>query len=447
MDDLQNMSAENATGTKSYSSRIYPWLQYLLLGLCFFLVVHDPLASTYELNQGAEAYAATAGSGSMQRQIGFASLIALALILMSRRKPLAIAWGELSTWIVLALGGWTFLSVLWTQAPSASLTRLGGLLILIAVAYAVTRCFQPEDTVRFIALATLSYIAIGVGCELYLSTFHPWTSDYRFCGTLTPNEQGINCALSCLASLYLWRTDPQKRYWMMATWMTLVFCILSKSRTSLLALVVTVLVVQTIRQPNWQRRVTTWAVLSIVLSTLAWVAYNRIIDLESVIQMGRDNATSPAESLTGRLPLWSEIGQIAEGFSILGCGFGAFWTPDRITEISHDQHWGVSAAHNAYLDIWIGLGPIGLMLFVAALWFSARRAIRTIRSGQKGSAAWFFLALIVFTALDGLADSGPVEVSSFLCFCLTVSVVQQCCFPVESRESTMKSLRHQPNPA
>ena len=55
---------------------------------------------------------------------------------------------------------------------------------------------------------------------------------------------------------------------------------------------------------------------------------------------------------------------------ILGFGYSTFWTRDRITKVSNDQGWGISAAHSAYLELLLALGLPGLLLYMALVFFS-----------------------------------------------------------------------------
>lgn len=70
--------------------------------------------------------------------------------------------------------------------------------------------------------------------------------------------------------------------------------------------------------------------------------------------VGRDS------TLTGRTEVWADLLPAREQHSLLGYGFGSFWTDAR------RQFYDIPTAHNAYLDILLELGEVGLGLYV--LW-------------------------------------------------------------------------------
>ena len=56
----------------------------------------------------------------------------------------------------------------------------------------------PAAHVALMALVISgAYLIVGVGTELALGTFRPWSPDYRFAGTVHPNSQGAQLAIFC----------------------------------------------------------------------------------------------------------------------------------------------------------------------------------------------------------------------------------------------------------
>jgi O-antigen ligase len=404
------------------------------------------MASTWNVNRGGKAFAETAGSGSFERQISFAMLTLFGLFYLRYWKHSGLRKQGLIAWGALLLGGWAILSYVWSESPGSSRGRILGLLTLILVAVGLCARFRSIDIVQWIGLTTVVYMMIGIACEAALGTFHPGSGDYRFAGTLSPNEEGVNCALAVIASWYLWRRRQGNLFWAAAAFCGLVMCILTKSRTSLIGLVVALSVVQILNLSQWRRKALIGLTAGVLVCAMGWLEWNGIIDLGSAIQMGRETDGAPAESLTGRLPLWAELNEIPGEHPFLGHGFGGFWTPERIADISKDQDWGVSAAHCAYLDMKIGLGPIGVFLFAGTLLMAIRRGLGVVAGNPEHWEPAFFSAVLVFCLVDGIADSGPVEVSAFLCFSLILSVVYLGFSPSAQPSSLLAENRPQHHP-
>jgi O-antigen ligase len=98
----------------------------------------------------------------------------------------------------------------------------------------------------------------------------------------------------------------------------------------------------------------------------------------NVVTMGRDD--SETSSLTGRVPLWQELltDYVSER-PLIGHGYGAFWSPTHISEISKSQTWQVASTHSAYIDLFLNSGGIGAVLCLWAMVLACVVALRLER--------------------------------------------------------------------
>ncbi len=414
-------NAQFAGFKSSASGRSMPWLHIAYLTICFLLAAHDPLASTWDVNRPSEAYALTAGSGSVARQISFLMLALYAIVHIPLWRSDKLQRQGATGVTVLMLCAWIFLSGTWTDSFAASGARLLGLLTLILVASAVCLQFRPETIVRWIGNSTVTFAVIGVLCELALGTFRPFASDYRFSGTLHPNEQGVNCAIAAIAVWHLWWRNPHGRRWLAALLMVITLLLLTKSRTACFSVVVAVGFFNVASISSLRKQLFIGCAIGVLVTSAAWLQWNGAVQIQSSVQLGRDASRSDTQSLTGRVPLWNELIGLAAKRSALGDGYGGFWTPDRITDLSDDQGWGVSASHSAYIDMLLALGPVGVALYTVSLLLAVSRAIVGYR--RSGDIVFGFCGtLLIFSLVNGIADSGSVNVSSFLCFSSVLSL-------------------------
>ena len=84
---------------------------------------------------------------------------------------------------------------------------------------------------------------------------------------------------------------------------------------------------------------------------------------------------------------------------ILGYGYRAMWSPDDRYRILLDDltgGWGVNSSHNAFLEITLDLGAVGmgiiLLIVVAAFW-------RSIQCCLEGKALLGWLSFIYFMTM------------------------------------------------
>jgi O-antigen ligase len=89
-----------------------------------------------------------------------------------------------------------------------------------------------------------------------------------------------------------------------------------------------------------------------------------------------DAGGSDLATLTGRTPLWEELGRYFAAQPWLGYGFGAFWNPEFMPAIWSVVGWDAPVAHNGFIDEALATGVIGLFLFLVlwltGIWYSIR---------------------------------------------------------------------------
>jgi O-antigen ligase len=128
-------------------------------------------------------------------------------------------------------------------------------------------------------------------------------------------------------------------------------------------------------------------------------------ELSSMVFMGR---TENAVTLSGRIPLWTELVPYISKSPLLGYGFETFWTTEHIRDISGRLYWAAQEAHSAYLESVLHTGLVGaglvLLLVFAGMAVSGKRYMTTKVAGYG-----FVFGLLVFGLIDGAFESGMVR--------------------------------------
>jgi len=109
-------------------------------------------------------------------------------------------------------------------------------------------------------------------------------------------------------------------------------------------------------------------------------------------------------TLSGRIPLWEMLLQFAAQHPVLGYGYNSFMGPKHAAQIIAVIWWGFNSAHSAYIATLLDLGAIGLVVLIAVLGLSTRRAMSLFRVYRDPTIA-FFAALLVLEILTGLLDA------------------------------------------
>jgi O-antigen ligase len=116
----------------------------------------------------------------------------------------------------------------------------------------------------------------------------------------------------------------------------------------------------------------------------------------------------------------------------LGYGYESFWTSPRIEAISSALGWGLREAHNAYLELLLWLGVVGLVLMSLVVAAGVAATIRGYRA-TRDPAYTLPLGLTVFGLFNAGLESGMVVIT-------LVPFVLGCCFMRLAlfRENVMK---------
>src|SRR5262249_31164767 len=139
---------------------------------------------------------------------------------------------------------------------------------------------------------------------------------------------------------------------------------------SCFAMATVLLVVTSMR---WSAR-RTWIVHALVFSMLAVSFSALFLDVGSglVKSLGRD------PTLTGRTAIWNVVLGMS-GNSLLGTGFESFWLGPRLEKIWKLYWWHPNESHNGYIEVFLNLGWIGVLLLILLLVTGYRNVMRALR--------------------------------------------------------------------
>lgn len=118
-----------------------------------------------------------------------------------------------------------------------------------------------------------------------------------------------------------------------------------------------------------------------------------------------------SSDLTGRFDIWASVTQLSLERPVFGWGWVSYWVPwvEPFNDLAVRKGVTYLQAHNAWLDVWLQLGIVGVILF-AALVFSTLWRV------------WF---LAVDRPRLGVKDTEPFAASALLPLLLMVALIAQ----------------------
>jgi exopolysaccharide production protein ExoQ len=381
-----------------------PTLTRILLFLLFVLA--SGAGQAFFL--GASVSTSSEGQPFTQATLSLIYLILFIVILRKYRKT-ALFLIKREKWSFL-LCAWALTSTLWSAGPSESF-RHGLALVGTSMAglYLGMR-YEPKQQLRMIALVIgLSAIASLAVCLVLPGVgFTPdgsWQGVYHL-----KNALGRMMALGALSFAVL--ILSQRRHRAALVCMFLLCCALMLLSKSATAVVVSLLIFALLPFRNLlllrsRLLIPITAMLAVVVAGVGlWFAANSDKILAA---LGRDS------NLTGRLPLWQYVITEISAKPILGYGFTSFWTSWEGERVSDAVNWEVAVphAHNGFLEMWLGVGIIGLGIVLMSMWRNFRSGLRIAKARPGVDQAWPLL-LLIFTVLYNLTETSLPGVNSIL---------------------------------
>jgi exopolysaccharide production protein ExoQ len=334
----------------------------------------------------------------MQVLWSFLYVITLVLYLHGCSKPLRRLF---TVSPLLAVVAFAFLSVFWSQDPALSLRRSTALaLSLIFGVYFASRFSQTVQlrllawALGFCIVASLFFEVLGLNPS---QGFPGWYGVFDI-----KNELGQAMVLSAMVFGFWKKVEP--KYGAVATTGVVASVILLALSLAMTEVVVFAVLIVLVPYLRWALRMNmrglVWGV-SFLLVAGALSIFYAATHLEEVTGLlGKDPA------MTGRLPLWIVAGVMALQRPWFGYGFNAFWLPDQTytPRIWHLLTWMPPQAHNGVLELWLELGLVGTVLFLAVFTFYLAKAAKFLRHHSEPTAAWP-IAFFIFLFLSNLTTA------------------------------------------
>lgn len=287
-------------------------------------------------------------------------------------------------------------SVVWSIDRSATLHTWTTLFGSTLVALDLSIHYSLEKQLRLVCVALVSVMVLSVVVELVTPGLIPgqdmegsaWHGVFG-----VKNVFGKAVCLTVVACFCLLRKSIILRFLMVGAGVAL--GILSQSTSSVGYLAIIVATFALLPVLKWKPTPRRFAVSAILLATVI-VVYFAVTNLESVTA-----ALDKDPHLTGRTDLWEYAIDCIKEKPLLGYGYEAFWTYDSVParRIREAINWDSAPhAHNGYIDLTLGVGIIGLLVYLALLTIFAKRAYVYFAGGPEDYRRWplTFLAFTFF---------------------------------------------------
>ncbi len=334
------------TGTNAY---------YFLLGVPAGLTAEESLA-----------YA-----GNIQN-VFLAAYIIVVLLAVANWQRMIL--GLAAIWPIVLLLAIAWLSTFWTVAPEITFQRCIALTVTTLMGVYLFACFELEAFLRFLT-AVISVLVIGCLVWIFLVPDYGLHNDPTHAGLwrgifFHKNTTGRVMIFSLAVICAAWvGTDINRGFLLLIGGLAVLVALGTTSQTALLGLLVLVGGLGMVRMVRGQALKS--ALITLVVLAIVWHgALIMVASYEVVLEaLGRD------ASLTGRTDIWAYAFQAGLDRPLTGYGYDAFWNGDYSPGANYSANWNTPHSHNAWLEIFIGLGMPAALLMMGIMVVTTFRAV------------------------------------------------------------------------
>jgi exopolysaccharide production protein ExoQ len=377
----------------------------------------------------------------------YTAFLILGLLALFRRKVNWKAIWQNNGWIFLFFL-FALISISWSDYPLVSFKRWVKNVGLVVMVLLLLTEDDPVQTLRWVFRKT-AFLLLPLSVIL-IKYFPEFGRDYSMSGGqqltgVTGNKNMLGAACFIYGVYFVWdllairrgAVEAGRRTVLVDIGMLLLSAFLlnlANSVTPMVCLLVGSALLIFMEMPSVKRNISRFGVYIIVFLML-FGALDLVFGLrESIVSgLGRDM------TFTGRVELWNQVLEMAEN-SALGSGYESFWLGDRAEKMWERYAWRPNQAHNGYLEIYLNLGVIGLMLLLVVMLTSYKNILLNLISEHAmGSLRMaFFLTVLLYNFSEGAFRLGQVW------FIFFVSCLEIQAKTVKQPQTHMKQIRRVP---
>jgi O-antigen ligase len=369
----------------------------LLAGVALFVVLTFPEALPGSLGVGP----------TLAKPLGLLLFVSWFLLMLADRDhavPFLPRDAPLLTGALVALVVWATASLAWASDSAATLESVSRLAQLVGLVFVTYSAVRSRRDLLILVSAVLVGAAITCGYALGNGT----VAHGRLTGSLfDPNTLAADVvvAMSFAAFLLLGvRRFSVKVVLLLLLALFSVVLAQTQSRSGVLALGAAALAAVITAGPL-RGRVTAMLLIASALA-VGYYFYAAPPQLrERIASIG----SGTSESTAGRADTWQIAVRMSQDHPVAGVGLGNFPAREldyvagtlNLTDIVAIRQ-SLLVVHNSYLELIAELGIVGLLLFLAVLWWSAGRLAALVLHRGRDDSATLLLARAITTGMAAL---------------------------------------------
>lgn len=350
------------------------------------------------------------------------------LLVIGRLKRFAyVATRDVS---LLLLVGVAVASVLWSASLSNTVAEIRAVVRSILFGVYLAMQYTPREQIRLLSwitgIAMILSFTLGLALPSYAVSDGSFNSAWQ---GIFLHKQTLGRYTSFTASIFLITAfDKKSNRWFALAGLCLavILILLSQSKTGLVAFILLLLQMPLYRIAKQKRaRALYMVVVFLLLTTVAIIIS---LNLETIVVdlLGKNI------EFNGRTPVWKLAIEKGMERPFLGYGYAGFWTSKASDFVIMNTWYSISEdvvkhtltfhAHNSFIDLFLQLGFIGLILFMCTLITVMIRVVQLIFITRNIEYFWMFQFLAVYLVY-GMVEGGTILSTNNILWLTYISIV------------------------
>jgi exopolysaccharide production protein ExoQ len=400
------------------------------------------------------------GVGGLEDRVLLVTLICVGMCILGARVRLVIDILRRNKW-VLALFVYMGLSIIWSNFEDDSQRRwirsVGTLIMVLVVLTEPSPLESISALLRRCYFIVLPLSIVSIKYFRGIGVAYDYTGNTEMWVGLTNHKNNLGQVAMSSGLFYCWSIFRKWRRITIVLDLLLVLMSVwllrgsgtSQSTTALVGFGLSVILLLGL---DYVKKNTIFVSQYAIVGVLVVVCSAGLIELTvealfestlssvSLTAMGRD------ETLTGRTGLWNDILANASKQPLLGVGFGAFW----VGPIGYDLYplsnwskvtpgWRPNQGHNGYLDVYVELGLVGIMLLSGVIVTAFKHVLKQMTTDFDY--AKLRVVYLIIILLNNITESSFLKGTHslwflFLLFAINVRSVSHSTSPASRCSST-----------
>lgn len=321
--------------------------------------------------------------------------------------------------VMIAFCALALLSCLWSTAPTISLLESCNLILAAACAFAAAAQLDTDAKIQVITHALLVIAGGSLAVCVLVPGYGVMSEEFPGAWRGLFVHKNVLGRMMCFATIcgvigMLHGRTTLRSAMLVAASVTLV--LMSKSKTALVLVISLLSVLPYLWLLQHQRN--TFRALTITLLMLCGIGIGWESTQGTLLPFITDTANAAAHtigknlSITGRDFIWRLCNDAISEKPMLGYGYNAFWVyPGHVGWIWQATNWRTPHAHNGYIELMLGVGISGMVLYAAMMAAAIKRTLEHVTNVVAWTACWPLLsvAFILISACNESLLTNPVE--------------------------------------